>query len=199
MDERFAVKNYDGAFAGRSEVADSRTPLSALLEGEPEERGASAAFVVRAADHIAERVMDALDGEEVDLELLTDLIRKEIEGEILEVRLITIRTMLRYLWQGARSPWDAMKTLLAVTRLTAQSLINGVSQAEVAYLLRETKAATCAREKKRVEGFLRAWGVQGFHSEGAQKSEAARATYSRVQMGNNNRVKNQKPKIRKRK
>jgi hypothetical protein len=191
-DERFSVKSYDPKFAGRVEVADSRTPLTAILEGEPEEKTASAALVVRAAERIAERVADVMaraDGIEIDEELLADLLRKEIDGEIHEVRLITTRALLRYLWQGARNPWDALKKLLAVTRLAAKELIGGISQTEVAWILGETKAATRAREKKGVEDYLREWGAGTVHFEGAQKSEAARATYARVQMGNKNRSK----------
>jgi hypothetical protein len=195
-DERFSVKSYDPKFAGRVEVADSRTPLTAILEGEPEEKTASAALVVRAAERIAERVADVMaraDGIEIDEELLADLLRKEIDGEIHEVRLITTRAMLRYLWQGARNPWDALKKLLAVTRLAAKELIGGISQTEVAWILGETKAATRAREKKGVEDYLREWGAGTVHFEGAQKSEAARATYARVQMGNKNRSKGKVP------
>jgi hypothetical protein len=195
-DERFSVKSYDPKFAGRVEVADSRTPLTAILEGEPEEKTASAALVVRAAERIAERVADVMaraDGIEIDEELLADLLRKEIDGEIHEVRLITTRALLRYLWQGARNPWDALKKLLAVTRLAAKELIGGISQTEVAWILGETKAATRAREKKGVEDYLREWGAGTVHFEGAQKSEAARATYARVQIGNKNRSKGKVP------
>jgi hypothetical protein len=195
-DERFSVKSYDPKFAGRVEVADSRTPLTAILEGEPEEKTASAALVVRAAERIAERVADVMaraDGIEIDEELLADMLRKEIDGEIHEVRLITTRALLRYLWQGARNPWDALKKLLAVTRLAAKELIGGISQTEVAWILGETKAATRAREKKGVEDYLREWGAGTVHFEGAQKSEAARATYARVQMGNKNRSKGKAP------
>lgn len=199
-DDRYSVKAYGSPFAGRSEVADARTPLSAILEGEPEEREASAAVVVRAAERIAERISEHLaraEGIELDEELLADLLRKEIDGEIHEVRVITVRALLRYFWVGARNPWDALKNLLAATRLVAKSLLseNGISQTEVAWILGETKAATRAREKKKVEKFLEAWGAKNPHFEGAQKSEAARATYARVQKGNRNRSKG-KPKPR---
>lgn len=193
-DDRFAVTDHDSVFAGRKEVADARTPLSAILEGEPEEKEASAAVVVRAAARIAERIADAMarrEGVEIDEELLADLLRKEIDGEIHEVRIITTRALLRYLWEGARNPWDALKKLLAVTRLVAKDLIRGASQTQVAWILGETKAATRAREKQ-FEDFLKSWGAKSPHFEGAQKSEAARATYARVQMGNRNRSKGKK-------
>lgn len=202
QDFTYAVRDHDTVFAGTGEVADSRTPLSALLEGEVEERAVSSALIDQAARRVAERVVDESE-EEIDLELLTALLRSAIEEEICEVRLITVRTMLRYFWQDARSPWDAMKTLLAATRLASSSLICGASQTDVAFLLQETKAATRAREKKRVEELLREWGVQGFHLEGGQKSESAREIYSQVQKGNRNRAKDKdaKPinKTRKRK
>lgn len=196
-DERFAVTDHESVFAGRMEVADARTPLTAILQGEPEEKEASAAVVVRAAARIAERVAEDLErttGVEVDEERLADLLRREIDGEIHEVRVITVRALLRYFWAGARNPWGALKNLLAATRLFAKSLLseNGISQTEVAWILGETKAATRAREKK-VEQFLVAWGAKNPHFEGAQKSEAARATYARVQQGNRNRSKG-KPK-----
>lgn len=189
-DERYAITDHDSRFAGRKEVADGRTPLTAILAGEPEEREASAAVVVRAAARVAERVAEAMErahGISIDEELLADFVRAEIDAELHEVRIITLRTMLRYLWQDAKNPWDAMKRLLAATRLCAKQLIRGVSQSQMAWILGETKAATQAREKRVVEGIMRAWGVKGFHFEGAQKSEAARATYSRVQQGNRNR------------
>lgn len=190
MDERFAYTDHESGFAGRREVADSRTPLSALLDGEPEEREASAAVVVRAAQRIAERVADGMaraTGTEVDEELLAGFLRREMDGEIQEVRVITTRALLRYFWEGAKNPWDALKKLLAATRLVASPLIRGVSQAQVAWILGETRAATRAREEK-FEEFLKSWGAKSPHFEGAQKSEAARATYARVQRGNRNRA-----------
>ncbi|HRQ87531.1 MAG TPA: hypothetical protein PLA50_01965 [Bacteroidia bacterium] len=185
-DERYSVVDYDSRYADRAVVVDSRTPLSALLEGEPEERRVASAVVDQAARRIAERVAEEV---ELDADWLAGLLRAEIEAEILEVRAITLRTLLRYFWQDAKSPWDAMKTLLAATRLAASSLICGVSQTEVAFLLQETKAATRAREKRKVEDLLRQWGVQGFHLEGGQKSESAREIYRQVQKGNRNRAK----------
>lgn len=190
MEERFAYTDHDSGFAGRREVADSRTPLSALLEGEPEEREASAAVVVRAATRIAERIADGMatmTGVEIDEEMLAGFLRREIDGEIHEVRVITTRALLRYFWEGARNPWDALKKLLAATRLVASPLIRGVSQAQVAWILGETRAATRAREE-RFEDYLKSWGAKNPHFEGAQKSEAARATYARVQKGNRNRA-----------
>lgn len=194
MEERYKVKNHDKRFAGQDEVVDARTPLSALLEGEVEERSASSAVVARAAHKVAERIAEEVD---VEVEFLVPLLISAMEVEILEVRLITLRTMLRYLWQDAKSPWDAMKTLLAVTRLAASHLIQGASQTDVAFLLQETKGATRAREKRKVEELLKTWGVQGFHLEGGQKSESAREIYSQVQKGNRNRAKDKsKPKTR---
>lgn len=196
MDDRYRVKSHaDQRFAGQDEVVDARTPLSALLEGEVEEKSASEAVVDRAARRVAERVAEEVD---VDEEMLVPLFRSAMEDEIMEVRLITVRTMLRYLWQDSKSPWDAMKTLLAVTRLAASTLICGASQTDVAFLLRETKGATRAREKRKVEELLKQWGVQGFHLEGGQKTESAREIYRQVQMGNRNRAKDKTKKPNKR-
>lgn len=196
---RFGFTDHDSRAVERHEVADSWTPLSALLEAEPEEREASAAVVVRAAERIAERVADLMaraHGVEIDEELLAGFLRKEIDGEIQEVRASVLRAFLRYLWQGARNPWDALKNLLAATRLIAKTLLSerGIKQCEVAEILGETKAATRAREKKRVEDYLKSWGAKSPHFEGAQKSEAARATYARVQKGNRNRRGKSKPR-----
>lgn len=165
------------------------------LEGEVDERVTVSAMVDQAARRVAGRVLEEVEIEE---ELLVAILRSAIEEEILEARLSTTRTMLRYFWQGARSPWDAMKALLATTRLVASHLIAGASQTDVAFVLRETKGATRAREKRKVEDLLKAWGVQGFHLEGGQKSESARAIYAEVQKGNRNRAKD-KSKPRKRK
>lgn len=188
MDARYSVPDHDSRFAGRKEVADARTPLSAILEGEAAERTASVEVVKLAARRITDRVCEEV---EVDPDLLRSLLISEIEAELLDVRASTARAMLRYLWHGVSTPWAAMKTLLAVTRLFFPSLIQerGISQTDVAFLLQETKAATRAREKKRVEELLKTWGVQGFHLEGAQKSESARAIYAEVQKGNRNRAK----------
>lgn len=183
-DERYSIVDYDSTYADRAVVVDARTPLSALLEGEPEERRASSAVVAKAARRIAERVAEEV---EVDPEALATLLTAEIQDEILEVRLITLRTMLRYLWQDARNPWCAMKKLLAVTRLAASHLICGASQTDVACILGETKAATRAREK-RLEELLQCWGIRGYHLEGGQKSESAREIYRQVQKGNRNRA-----------
>lgn len=193
-DERFAVANHDSHFAGRQEVADPRTPLTAILEGELEEETSSEAFVELAARRIAARVGEEI---EIDEELLIGLLIAAMAAEILEVRARTLRTMLRYLWQDARNPWDLMKSTLAMTRLIASHLICGASQTDVAFILCETKAATRAREKRKVEDLLKAWNVQGFLLEGAQKSESAREIYRQVQMGNRNRAKD-KSKPRKR-
>lgn len=181
---RYSVPDYE-ADHGRL-VVDAKTPLTAILEGELEETASSEAFVVVAARRIAERVTEDVD---VDEGLLTSLLIAAISAEVLEVRARTLRTMLRYLWQDARNPWDVMKKALAMTRLIASHLICGASQTDVAFILRETKGATRAREKRTVEDLLRAWGVQGFHLEGGQKSESAREIYRQVQKGNRNRAK----------
>jgi len=191
---RSGVVDHDSPWAQMREVVEERTPLSAILEAEPEEKEASAAVVIRAAERIAERVADLMaraHGVEIDEEILAGFLRKEIDGELHEVRVSTLRAFLRYLWQGARNPWEALKNLLAATRLIAKTLLSerGIKQCEVAWILGETKAATRAREKKKVEDYLKSWGAKSPHFEGAQKSEAARATYARVQKGNRNRSK----------
>lgn len=184
---RYSVPDYESDH-GRA-VVDAKTPLSALLEGEAEERVTTSAMVNQAAFRIMERVADEVDVSEAMREVMIPVIAAAIEAELLEVRASTLRTMLRYLWQDARNPWDVMKAALATTRLIASHLICGASQTDVAFILCETKGATRAREKRKVEDLLRAWGVQGFHLEGGQKSESARETYRQVQKGNRNRAK----------
>jgi hypothetical protein len=53
---RYAVADHDSAFAGRQEVADARTPLSILLQGEAHERVESN----RAIDAAVRRIADGI-------------------------------------------------------------------------------------------------------------------------------------------
>lgn len=186
-DDRYAVPSYGSAFSQTREVADSRTPLSVLIQGEDHERVASNRAIEAAVERIVERLQEEL-GEREDL-ALEEIVREAIEDEIQQTRLNTARGMLRYFWHGGLNPWEAMKKLLAATRLAAGHLIGGASQTEVAFILGETKAATSAREKKKVEELLRSWGVKGYHLDGGLKSDEARAVYREIRKGNKSRAK----------
>ena len=192
---RYAVADHDSAFAGRQEVADARTPLSILLQGEAHERVESN----RAIDAAVRRIADGIarewgvDGGPDEMDLLRELVRAEIAEEIQQTRLNTVRGMLRYFWHGGLNPWEAMKKLLAATRESACHLIGGVTQTEVAALLGETKAATSAREKH-LEGLLKRGGVKGFRLVGGGKTDEAREVYRRVQKGNRSREKGERRK-----
>lgn len=194
--ERYSVHDYGSKHAGQREVVDGRTPLTALLEGEEEDRATDCRSASTAASRIVDHLMDGVsDLAELpwDAEEMLEVVRDAIEGEIRHARLTTLRTMLRYLWEGGLNPWQALKKLLAVTRRVASHLIGAASQTEVAFLLGETKAATSAREKRQVEELMIRWGANGYHERGT-KSDEARAVYRQLRMGNKSRSKGERRK-----
>lgn len=113
--------------------------------------------------------------------------RGEYNAAIHKARLAGILAFLRYVWFGSSNLWESMKRLLAITRKTRPDFIRGMSATQVAWMLQETKAATSAREIRVVEGYLKDWGVIGFHGAGGSKSESARKKYAKAQKGNRNR------------
>lgn len=199
--ERYSVPDYGSQHAGRREVVDPRTPLTALLEGEEEDRATDCRSAGTAAARIVEQLLDGVsDVSELpwDVEELQEVVRDAIEGEIRHARLTTLRTMLRYLWEGGLNPWQALKKLLAVTRRVASHLIGAASQTEVAFLLGETKAATSAREKRQVEELMIRWGANGYHERGT-KSDEAREVYRQLRLGNKSRSKGERRKRQRKK
>lgn len=193
-DSRYAVTDHDSAFAGRQEVADGRTPLAILIQGEAHERLATNRAMEAGVERIVGALLEALEsGDELDVVELREVVLEAIGGEIQTTRLNTVRGMLRYFWSGGLNPWEAMKKLLAATREAAAELIGGCTQTEVALVLGETKAATSAREKQ-VEELLKRWGVKGYRMVGGKKTEEAREAYRLVQMGNKSRRKGERRK-----
>lgn len=195
MTDRYAVPAAEDCWASRVEVADVGNPLQALLEKEDGESmngvgGADArsAIVRTAARRVRLAAEDAVEMDDGLREEFERVVCEAIAAEISEVRLLTLRAFLRFLWQGSRNPWDAFKNLLAATRLCSSELLCGVSQTEVGELLGETRAATSAREGRTVIELMRKWGVKGFLVEGALKPESAREKYREAQRGNRNRA-----------
>lgn len=115
----------------------------------------------------------------------------ELKEMIHKARLAGINAFLRYVWFGAKNLWEAMKRLLAITRKDRNDMIGGMSATQVAWMLRETKAATSAREIRVVESYLQSWGVLGYQGTGGSKSKSARDAYSKAQRGNDNRKRGQ--------
>ncbi|WP_156345504.1 hypothetical protein [Verrucomicrobium spinosum] len=109
-----------------------------------------------------------------------------------ERRRDVLRAILRSAWQDLRtSKWT--RTLRAafanLTVLAAEdrALLAWITQTEFARGFVETRAAMCARRKRRVRVPLELNGYSGLTAPGG-KSESAIATYSKVQEGNKNRA-----------
>lgn len=156
---------------GLLEVVDGYTPLDEVLSNEGPDP----------------------DSEDAALDLPMEITVREFHAARHKARLSGMVAMLRYIWQTTKNPWDAMKRVLAITRKTKAELIRGMSATEVAGMLRETKAATSAREIKVVEGYLKRWGVIGFLGTGGAKSLEAREKYAKAAEGNTNRSGRKRP------
>ncbi len=170
-------------------VADMRCPATVLMENEPEDDlkdGEIREDVMRLACSLKERNILAAAGE----------LQRHIDESRKRSRLVTLNGLLRYVWSESRNPWAAMCYLLAITRLVAPEIVRGMSQTEVAVLLHgspKKRAAISAREKK-IEGFMRSWGVKGFTLLGGRKSASTTPVYAAAQEGNNSRRKGERRK-----
>ena len=151
-------------------------------------------------------LMDVLDDEDVSLpewrrRQLEDLIEQLVHGNhstevavlhrfVRDRQVETLRSMIRYIWHGARSPWEMMKRALAITRRYQQEQIRGISMTEVAALLNEGSrcAATSARERNVHDTLLRAWGIRAPKAaDGALKGDGACEKSRVAALGNQNR------------
>lgn len=113
---------------------------------------------------------------------------RELDAHEQQARLDALEVLLDYVWQeGLVDPWQGFKRLVAMTRRVKPSYLRGMTQTEVGIVLRETKAAPSAREKRVVEGILRRFKMLGYHLLGDTKSEETRRRCGEAQKGNTNR------------
>lgn len=129
---------------------------------------------------------ELMEAEEVGQDEVT-LSAEEYHDLVTKARVAAFSALLDYIWFQTRSPWCAMKRLLAITRKISPNKIRGMSATEVGELLNETRAATSAREIRVVEGYLKRWGVLGFQGLGGNKSMETRRRCAAAQLGNSNR------------
>lgn len=111
-------------------------------------------------------------------------------------RYVTFDALLGHIWQKSSDPWQALCSLLAITRLTKPELIKGMSQSDLARLIHgdpKKRANFCAHERK-LQKFMRSKGVKGFVGKGGHKSGESVKTFSAVQQGNNSRRKGERRK-----
>ncbi len=172
-------------------VADSWTPLNALLakEPDPDARGKS-----KLRKEMIELAMMVRSGTSVND--AARCLQDHVDDIKWKTREDALHALLRYIWsEGAVvNPWEAMKRVLAVTRACAIKLIQGISGTETAVLLGETRAAENARGKKVVEALLIRWGVKGYLGYGGRKSVTTREKLRKAQMGNTSRRKGERRK-----
>lgn len=122
---------------------------------------------------------------------LDDLIRgEEVDGEsddeVAELRRKILRHLLRFFFADGPHPGAVVRRVYAVAKPLTPELIMHMTCEDLANMLGETKAAHSWRILKIFSDYQRARGVKGFKAA-FQKSESARAKYSRAQQGNSNR------------
>lgn len=208
-----AMIRGDLEFAQAREVVDNSTPVTHVLA---EEKAKRERRFVRAAAHLekakakgdqwlidqaerayqsaAEAWMECQDGGDDDGRPMTlsqalqwDR-ERSLDNEEQQHRLDALEVLLAYVWQeGLVDPWQGFKRFVAVTRRVKPAYLRGMTQTEVGLVLKETKAAPSAREKKVVEGLMRRFKMLGYHLLGDTKSDETRDRCRQAQMGNTNR------------
>lgn len=173
---------------GNQIVAEGYTPFHAVMEGEM----AEIVDKLLHADELTRRaILSEFDEEEQEW-LLSELgsddeeIAAEAAREIVTaIRVDTLQTLTRFVWQGARTPWMAVKNFLAVVRGVMPAIMGGIGVRQMAVVLNETPASTSAREKK-LHAIAEEWGITGARISGV-KTEEACDSYAAAQKGNRNR------------
>lgn len=155
------------------------TPLTALMQSE-------SGLEDDATDETYELVRHLREME--DIEEAAIYLQHRLTDAVRNARLVTVRAMIRHIWQGALNPWQMMKHALAITRAYAQKQLRGITQTELSMLLNETRQATNTRERTLHDQLLERWGVKGYKPDGGLKSETARAAFKRAATGNRNRA-----------
>jgi hypothetical protein len=113
--------------------------------------------------------------------------RDEYDAELSQAKVDGALALMRCVWMGQDSLFEALKQLHIATLHAKPELLGPlVSYTKASFFFMETKAATSARGIRFRDRFLKASGVKGYMPRGC-KSEAARRSYSVAQMGNTNR------------
>lgn len=113
------------------------------------------------------------------------------DAQAQELRRSALRAIILAAWQDLQTrKWEetlrgAFKNFTALTA-EDRDLLAWVTQTEFGRAFRETRAAFCARRKRRVKATLQLNGYTATTAPGG-KSEGAIATYREVQKGNHNR------------
>ncbi len=125
---------------------------------------------------------------------LADLLRlnldtgRELDDHDREVRVDAFNALVAFVFQdGYANIWLAFKNFLAVTRRVKPDALGGVSKADLAVLLGESRAATCNREIRVIEKLLKGCGFRGFQLLGGTKSMTTRRRCAASAKGNQNR------------
>jgi hypothetical protein len=142
----------------------------------------------------------ARDEEEIEQVPLADLMAAppddielhaaEEEGvEVSDLRLRYFRQFLDFQFRGCRTAEDAMKKTLGFARRFRPESLRafGMSKAEVARKLGESRQKVHARERNQVEKLLKNAAARGFHGLGGQRSEEHRERCRVAQKGNKSR------------
>lgn len=117
---------------------------------------------------------------------LDELLAKDEPEDAQCERRETLQALNRFFVADGPSPGAVVRRVFAVLRAVNPELIAHMTVRELALMFDETPAAQSWRIKKIFSDYLRERGVKGFKAP-FQKSEAARAAYSRAQQGNRNR------------
>ena len=105
--------------------------------------------------------------------------------------LEAFRAFLDFLFTQGPRPDRVLRRLFAITWAVNPELLVGMSQTQVAELMKETRAAFQLRVKVVYSDYLRSKGYRGTSVPG-QKSETARQTFAARAKGNKNRLKGRK-------
>jgi hypothetical protein len=116
--------------------------------------------------------------------------RNNVAGQ--EMRRSALVTIIRAAWQDIETRNFEHTLKVAFKNFTVlvaedRDLLAWVTQTEFGKAFKETRAAFCARRKRRVRTTLELNGCTALTAPGG-KSEAAIATYRKVQQGNHNRA-----------
>ena len=111
---------------------------------------------------------------------------KEVGEFEQEIRLKTFKNMLLYIFADGPHPGASMRRLYALARGFSPELIANMNGTDLAQMFNESQASQSWRALKMFDGYLK---ERGAHSGKVsfQKSDSARAVYSKVQKGNTNR------------
>lgn len=106
-----------------------------------------------------------------------------------ELRLTHFRAFIDFLALGCDSMEDVTKRAVAIIRRVRPDALRalGVSQADMARMFGEQRATTSAREKRVVEGPLKASGARGYLVAGGARGGQHRGRCAEAQKGNSNR------------